>query len=237
MPGRAGNKTSSSSTPSRATDTSVHEKLDLILKRLDSFDSRLTKLELEQAEMAKGLNFMSSEIQDLKNGLKTVNSDKIAQLKEEIDELTHQKNRKIVIIDGIPHNTNEDLFKAVEAFSKKIDCEINPQTDIDNLYRIRQSNKIVVQFLQIYKRDKFLSSCKGVNVIASDIGFRANQTKIYVNEMLTPKQAALFHNVRNFKKANGFKFAWTHNQRIFLRKAPDSDVILIRSIDDLDSLK
>ena len=60
MPGRAGNKASSSSTPSRATDTSVHEKLDLILKRLDSFDSRLTKLELEQTEMAKGLNFMGS---------------------------------------------------------------------------------------------------------------------------------------------------------------------------------
>ena len=27
--------------------------------------------------------------------------------------------------------TNKDLFKAVEAFSKKIHCDINPQTDVD----------------------------------------------------------------------------------------------------------
>ena len=76
--------------------------------------------------------------------MKTVNSDKIAQLKEETDELTDQKNRKIDIIDGIPHETNEDLTKTVETFSKKIDCEINQQTDIDNLHRTKQSNEIVV---------------------------------------------------------------------------------------------
>ena len=105
--------------------------------------------------------------------MKTVNSDKISQLNKEIDKLTHQKKRKIGSVDGIPHTTNEDLFKAVEALSKKIDCEINPQTD--NVYRIEQSNKIVVKILQIYQRDKFLSSYKGVKVIASDMGFKARQ--------------------------------------------------------------
>ena len=68
--------------------------------------------------MAKGLKFMLSEIQNLKlkDDLKTVSSDKIAQFKKEIDELTHYKNRKIVIIDGIPHKANEDLFKDFESF-------------------------------------------------------------------------------------------------------------------------
>ena len=46
IPGRSGTKESSSSTPSRAADTFVDEKLDLILQRWYSFDTRLTKLEL-----------------------------------------------------------------------------------------------------------------------------------------------------------------------------------------------
>ena len=51
-----------------------------------------------------------------------------------------------MIIDGFPYKTNKELFKAVQAFSKKIHCDINPQTDVDK----------------------------------------------FVNEMLTPNQAALF---------------------------------------------
>ena len=45
---------------------------------IDSFDTRLTKLEHEQAKMTKGLNFMLSEVQELKNDLENLNSDKIA---------------------------------------------------------------------------------------------------------------------------------------------------------------
>ena len=55
--------------------------------------------------------------------------------------------------------------------------------------------------------------------------------------MLTPKQAALFHKVKQFKKVNGFKIAWTNNQQTFLKTIPDSGVILIRSLDDLNPLK
>lgn len=234
---RGSSKPSSVSTPARTTDASIHEKLDLIIKRLDQFDTRLTKLENEQQGMADGLNYMTTEIQELKSDLKSVNADKIANLEEEIDQLTHQANRKNLIIDGIPHKDDENLFKAIEVFSEKIGFEINPDTDINNLYRIKQSDKIVVQFLQICKRDKFVSSYKGAKIVASDLGFKSNNSRIYVNEMLTPKQAALFHKVRMFKKANGFKYAWSKNQRIFLRKSSDSDVIAIRSTDDLDKLR
>ena len=45
MPGRSGSKATLSFTPSRAADTSVHVKLNLILQILDSFNTRITKVE------------------------------------------------------------------------------------------------------------------------------------------------------------------------------------------------
>lgn len=235
MPSSRSNKPSTS-TPQKPTD-SIHEKLDLILQRLDKFDTRLTKLETEQKEVTRGLNFMSTEIQEIRDSLKDVNADKIASLEQEIDQMNDQANRKNLIIDGIPYKKDEDLFKALELFSNQIECDLNPATDINNLYRIKEHDKIVVQFLQVYKRDKFLARCKSVQVTADKLGFKSIKNRIYVNEMLSPKQATLFHKVRVFRKANGYKFAWTKNQRIFLRKTPDTDVIQIRKLEDLSQLK
>jgi len=158
-------------------------------------------------EISKGLNFMSDEMQEFKVNLKGVNTKKIVDLEEQLDQLTHYGNRKNLVIDGIPYKAGKYLFQAIKMFSDKVSYEINPNTDINNLYRIKKSVQIVMQFLQIHKHDNFLSSCKRANVVASDSGFKSNNSRIFVNETLTPKQATLFHQVRTYKKENGYNFA------------------------------
>lgn len=122
---------------------------------------------------------------------------------------------------------------ALKTLADKLNHTVDPKADINNIYRIKDSNRIVVQFCQIHKRNSFFSSYKGKTVLASDLGFKSNNSKIYLNEMLTPQQAALFHKVRLYKQQHEYKYAWTKNQRIFLRKTSDSEVLHIKSVENL----
>lgn len=49
--------------------------------------------------MTHGLNFMSMEVQELKQSSKYVNEDKISELENELELINHQTNRKNLIID------------------------------------------------------------------------------------------------------------------------------------------
>ncbi len=75
------------------------------------------------------------------------------------------------------------------------------------------------------------------NVTTKDLGYTPNN-KIYVTESLTEKNKQLFRECLNVKKMKKYKFIWTINGRIYLRKNEDRDSqpILIKSRDDLNKL-
>lgn len=52
---------------------------------------------------------------------------------------------------------------------------------------------------------------------AQDLGFPHNN-KLYINESLTPKLRELLYEVKTLKRNNQFKFVWTRNGKVLLRK-------------------
>jgi hypothetical protein len=72
-------------------------------------------------------------------------------------------------------------------------------------------------------------------LVAEDLGYKSN-AKIYVNELLSFDTRRLFYKARKFKTYHGFTFAWTINQKVYLREYLDSIAILINSEDDLSKL-
>ena len=71
----------------------------LILRRLDKFDQRLTKLEKEQSELLKSVNFISDELEDVKAAIKLSKRD--------------------------PYRKEADLLGALEKISEKLGCNLN----------------------------------------------------------------------------------------------------------------
>ena len=234
------NKSNKSSTQSVSEDSpegSIHAKLDLILQRLDGFDSRLKKLEMEQAEIVKSCSFLSDEL----DAMKSVKNEFLHYTKnmpdiiERLEQVEFQQRKKQLTVHGIPYKKGEDLLYALKIMSDKLECELNPKCDIDSIYRVKQSDNIVVKFIHNYKRDNFLSAFRKNPLTTKDIGFN-DERKLYTNEVLSKSQAELFHKVRIFKRENKYRYAWTANQRLFLRKDSDSDAILITSARDLDAI-
>ena len=58
-------------------------------------------------------------------------------------------------------------------------------------------------------------------------------TRIYVNEQLTKKNAALFKKARDLKKQATIDSTWTYNGKVFLKKSQSGSPIEITAEEDL----
>ena len=145
--------------------------------------------------------------------------------------------RKMVEIQGIPENTEENTLDIVTAIANKRGIPLT-HDNIDYCYRSKSKKAIVVRFMQTHARNKFYSGSRipGSKLMAKDIGYSKSNNQIFVNEYLTFSQRSLFHKVRNWKKDNQYKFAWTRDQKIYLRKAENSKIFQIHSDSDLKDL-
>lgn len=219
-------------------------KLDGISATVLQLETRLTKFESEQKDQADSLTFLGDEITDLKEQMVKISGEvnsitgsdtNPTSLMEIINKMEHEKRAKSTEVFGIPYGEGEDLFSAFNAISKKLNLRDFGTDDIDHIYRIKRSKRVVIRFIHTHKRDRLMAAFKGEKLTLRDLGFKTDD-RIFVNEVLSGEQYQLLYKARNFKKANNYQYLWTRNQRIYLRKSSDSDVIEIKSEGSLNSL-
>lgn len=116
------------------------------------------------------------------------------------------------------------LQKIGEAVGESIDT-----TDIDICDWVSTPKggmkNIVVRFVRRSKRNDVLAKCRKTRVDCSILGC-AQKTPLFVNEHLTQKKK-LCSRLPLKKKEVGWKFAWTTNGRVLVRKDEDAPVIHI----------
>ena len=66
--------------------------------------------------------------------------------------------------------------------------------------------------------------------------FKFRENDVYFNDHLTPKHKELFSAARTKKFNNNYKYLWTRNGRIFIRKTDVSEVIRVTSEEVVNSL-
>ena len=106
---------------------------------------------------------------------------------------------------------------------------VNPKKNSDQIANppiiARFTNRDVKN--QIYANRKLARSIDLRN-------FSISGTKnIYVNENLTVMRKRLFWQTKQKAKEKGFKFFWTMNGNIFVRKSDDTNIIAIKCDQDL----
>ncbi|KAH7980895.1 hypothetical protein HPB49_019920 [Dermacentor silvarum] len=71
---------------------------------------------------------------------------------------------------------------------------------------------------------------------SEDIGLEP-RVPIFVNEHLCPATKRLFGAENSKRKECGWKYAWTKNGKIFVRKSEGTPVISIGHADDLEKIE
>ena len=75
------------------------------------------------------------------------------------------------------------------------------------------------------------------NIKASDIGFEEVSNKIFINKSLTKRNKNLLRLAKIKKRDVNFKFVWTKNGSILMRKNESARIIKTNFESDLDNLE
>lgn len=229
--------------PKKKPSTSEQEEettslLKEILDRLKNMDERMKKIEDSVSSIESSLEFHAEtvrEIQEDVNEMKAV----VPSLAVKVQEQETREFMRSVEIQGVPYQQNEYLTSVISALAKKVDCTLSPD-NIDLIYRNKSKKSIIVNFVQTRHRHTLLRSFKDKakisHITAKDLGF-SSTNKIYVNEHMPFDLRKLFHLTRLYAKDNDYKFVWTSNLTIYLRKTNESQPIRITSTETLNSLK
>ncbi|CAG4924011.1 unnamed protein product [Colias eurytheme] len=209
-------------------------------------------------EIEKSLNFISQRYEELNNVVSALQKEKretmdyVRSLEEQIEDLHKNQRSTMLEFRNIPSSLTKSQSDCIDIVTKSCDAIQEPikPSDIKNIIRIsgkqnKESSTILVDFPSTIFKNKILEKLKNFNrnktshnkFNSSHIGLACSTTPIYIAESLTPKTRKLFFLTRTFANEYHYKYCWTSNGRVFLRKEDNAKQALIKNEHQLLSLK
>lgn len=157
------------------------------------------------------------------------------ELFREARSLSQQQKLKI---RGITQRNGENLLQVVESIGNKIGIDVGE--NISKIMRIPPSPAspcdIVALFTTENAKTQFLAAFRRKkDLYTNEIGLDEIK-KIFVFEYLNDSQLELYDQCKVFQRVNNFKYLWTKNGNIYLRKGDHSEAVHVLSNDMLNEL-
>lgn len=174
--------------------------------------------------------------------------EKISQAIDNAMEYSYQYNLKIV---GMPQEKRAEtaeettdlclkMFDLMGAEIERGDIDIAHRIPLRNqARRVQQQNPIICKFTRRLARNEVLKHRKNTNNITSEALGLNSQTdlKVAVYNHLTPRLQELLYQAKTFQKTFHYKYCWTKETKILLRKQEDSEVVTIQALSQLEALR
>lgn len=208
-------------------DTRIHtiEKENKLMKstiksltrRLDTIDQRYSndKLQLAQIPYTEGENLYDIVVNIGTKMNIPVNKDDV------IDAFRPRQNTK----DGGPHNSVEEP-QGSSASSDPVQSSSHG----------KKVQNVVVKFRSQTMRDNILNSYRNKYKKLGLYLDNDKKQKIFINEYLSSNTSRLLYKTKLFSKANNYKYVWTRNGNIYLRKGDGTKIISVDCLTDFSSI-
>lgn len=216
------------------------DKLDVILKELISFKKSTAKEFEVNKKLSKQILLDITSLKKELNCLKTEVANQKVKLDEQnnkINFLEKQLLKSTINIPNIPKIQEEVLTDIVYAIAQKAELKLTTSS-ISSIYRKKEKKSgspgdIIVNFNNISLHDNFIDQVKKRKLKLSDIGFKGDQNKLYINHELTILDKNIFFEARKIQKVKGWKYVWEKAGYVYIRKKEDGQAERISSIDQL----
>lgn len=189
----------------------------------------------------------SSDLQCLKNENKSLRdminnlTTRVKTLEDENMKQQQWARLQNIEITGVPEDKNEDTVAIVQKISEHIGVVIGP-SDIEFAHRVQPRRAasampqcpIIARLKQRSTKDKIMAATrKHRNLMVKEVGIGDDTSRIYINEHLTKDNKMLLSLCKQKVKKLEYKFIWTKNCRIYIRKNETSPPISINSSADI----
>lgn len=206
---------------------------------MSSFSTELHNLAASHSSLQEEHIKLSKECSELQG--------RVLCLEESLVNMSYQYSKQQqwarqqnIEIFGVPELKNESPVDIVIKIGKHVGINLNCH-DIEFASRIQpykpirdRPRVIVAKMRTRLLKDNILSGLRRSHgITTSDIDIRGEPKRIFVNDHLTPENKALFKKCKNLATELAYKFVWTKNCLIFVRKNEKSPALSIASEKDL----
>lgn len=228
-----------------------HEKLEEFKKNTsDNAELRISLLFVSDA-VDKNNEVMS----EISSEIKRIQADNL-QLKKEnallrstvssievcVRNLEQYSRKQNIEIDGIPETKGEDVFNVLENVAKTVGVDLK-KDKVVTAHRIPSFNKkrtppIIVRFSTYEERDVWIGEFKKVRPLTLNMVnpvFKSS-AKVFINEHLSPENKLLLAKTKESARNKRYKYIWSRDVRIFVRKEDGERCKRIDSVGDLEKL-
>ena len=189
---------------------------------------------------------LKNEVKDIKNYTSSQNivinklEKKCTELQKQVNKTENMGRFKNLELHGVPKSNGENVVRVAVNILKITDPELN-ENDVDSVFRGHNKSgrntlpgPIIVALKTEEKRTMCFSNRKRLyDYNFNNIGIEAE--RIYLNENLCANTRQLLYKARLFKNENDWKFVWTNNGQIKMKKSINSPTIIIE--DEIDLTK
>lgn len=230
--------------------------LTKLISEMSDLKAQNFQLQKSFLDVEKSMEFMSSKYEDFSNKMKDISKERdelrsyVLSLESRIQDIQSVSRSSSVEIRNIPNNdkeTQQDLISIVCGIGKTLNVDVSPG-EIRDIYRgpgkPEKNRALAVEFHSVLKKKHFLAAVREFNrgkpmpekLNSSHYGRSGQSIPIYIDEHLPYSAKKLFYEARNYAKQHNFKYCWTNDGKIFLRKDNGQKAINIKSAKCLQSL-
>lgn len=228
-----------------------------LVSELASLKSQNSSMQKSFLEIEKSVSFIGKQYDDMATQIELLQKEKrayrdsIQQLETKIRDLQQLSRSSAVEIRNVPTKEKEsvnDLCTIITDIGSAIKMLID-RNDIRDVYRLPGKpgtiRPIVAELTNVEKKNLVISSVRNFNkthqnessLNTHSIGLTGERRRIYVAEYLPASSRKLLFMAREFAKRMNFKYCWTANGNIFLRKVEGAKQHLIKSEQSLNELQ
>ena len=206
------------------------------------------ELKAENAKLIKCNKNLEKDYQKLRDEVEMLHDVQTDQF-EHLDNLEQYGRRENLEFEGVPQVQNEDTTEVVIKIADKLNINLN-ENDISIAHRLptkrpgKSNNSstnlptpaIIARFANRRIRNLIYSKRSAARKIPTTEFPVPGITRLFINENLTSYRKKLPWQTKQKMKENNYKYIWTKNGRIFIRKDDESNPIEIRRERDTWSL-
>ena len=223
--------------------------------------SEVVDLRVKLEETNKFIEFTNAKYEEIRSTLSKQNEDQkgiiaenkilkatmkslegtVQHMKEALNDMEQYSRRECLEIKGIPmhkdgkENTNEIITKIGALMGVNVDqrdISVSHRLPVSTVYSGKEREpSIIVKFVRRDVKESYYRARKNLKGITTkNLGYQSS------NESLTDTNRKLFKDCLKLKKELGYKFIWTKNGRIYLRKDVNSPLVHIKTRDDTTAL-
>lgn len=157
----------------------------------------------------------------------------INEMDSRINKLEQQLINRNIEIKNIP-DTSLDAHDVMKKIAASLDVDISDY-DISNAYRLKNKEKVIVEFSSLNKKRELMNKIKRHRVDANILK-EGNSDFIYINDELTPYNRRLLWLAKTKATESKWSFVWVRGGNIFARKNEHSSAILIKNAADIETI-